>query len=165
MLRYTLFIFFGLFYFSIYCQNEPSSAEQWKIYKRNQKVADSIHKLMKGTYYQELEAEQASDGKIDTLMTFEEYNSKLEGKEFLFSKLVISRKGKYSQNFSEPLFKETLRGRTTTINFESDSLMYIRLAVVLREKGLTQLKFHSYSNNTLILQEINSQKLHYFRKE
>jgi hypothetical protein len=163
MKRFTLFfIFFNCLGVLI----AQDTKEQWLLYKANQKKVDSIHKLMSGSFKQFLIADLDSvNNRIDTVLVFEVFNKNKTQKEQLFSGVNIKRRGTYTQSYREHNYLETLKGNTTVFNFESDSSLYIRLALVIYERGITQVKFHSFANNVLVLREMNSNRLHYFRKD
>jgi hypothetical protein len=121
---------------------------------------------MSGSFKQFLIAElDTVNNRVDTVLVFEAFNKNKTQKEQLFSELKIKKRGTYTQSYRELNYLETLKGNTTVFNFESDSNMYVRLALVIYERGITQVKFHSFANNALILKEISTNRLHYFRKE
>lgn len=163
MKRLTLFF---IFFNCLVVLVAQDTKEQWLLYKAQQKKVDSIHKLMSGSFKQFLIAELDSvNNRIDTVLVFEVFNKNKTQKEQLFSELKIKKRGTYTQSYRELNYLETLKGNTTVFNFESDSSMYVRLALVIYERGITQVKFHSFANNALILKEISTNRLHYFRKE
>lgn len=143
-------------------QKELTKDEEWKIYNNNQKKIDSIHKFFGKTFKQTLITKlDTASGTVDTVLNFSLHNKNLPDRDKLYSELVINKSGKYSQVYREKDFEETLRGRTTVFNMENSDL-YIRFAVVLYQKGITQTKFHSCENGVLILKELGAETYHHY---
>jgi len=150
-------------------QEELSEAELWLVLKENNKKFDAIHKQMKGSYRQLYSIKKDSLNPVDTLLNIHEFNKelKLKLKHQLHNRIGFNRKGKYEQLYKFDDYSETLKGRTILINEESKTDVFLRIAVVLHEKGISQTKFHQYIEelDILVLKEINTDNYHYFQKE